>query len=65
MHALMHTQCATTGLYHQSIKVKAWVEEMELIRRDMQRMQVGVGTFNGLTFVVMESDPDCSRASAQ
>lgn len=44
--------------------VKAWVEEMELIRRDMQRMQVGVGTFNGLTFVVMESDPDGSRAAA-
>ena len=44
--------------------VKAWVEETELIRRDMQRLQVGVGTFNGLTYVVMEPDPDGSRTAA-
>jgi hypothetical protein len=44
--------------------VRALVEESELISRDMERVRWGIGTSNYLAYVVMDDDPDGSRAAA-
>ena len=44
--------------------VRAWVEESELIRREMGRVQYGVGMYNNMVYAVMQADPDGQRAAA-
>jgi hypothetical protein len=44
--------------------VKVLVEETTRIGEDMKSVGYGIGTSNGLTFVVMDDDPDGKRAAA-
>jgi hypothetical protein len=44
--------------------VRTWVEESERITADMKRVGYGIGTSNGMIYVVMDADPDGARAAA-
>jgi hypothetical protein len=44
--------------------VRTWVEESERITADMKRVGYGIGTSNGMIYVVMDADPDGVRAAA-
>lgn len=44
--------------------VRAWVDESARIRADMGRVDHGIGTSNGMVWVVMDNDPDGKRAAA-
>jgi hypothetical protein len=44
--------------------VRTWVEESERITADMKQVGYGIGTSNGMVYVVMDPDPDGARTAA-